>query len=204
MTNTKAKRIVLARGAESIIEQDGDVIIKTRPSKTYRIAQIDEKFTKLRTRSETKILLDLAKRGVCVPIVLESDSNVIKMQHIIGPQVKLLLNRKTAKSLGAQIGVLLAQIHSCGIIHGDYTTSNILYCGDKVYAIDFGLSYYSQKPEDRAVDLHIMRQAISAYHFDCEELLFKAVLDGYAQLGEDVKTVLGRFAAVEKRGKNKH
>jgi Kae1-associated kinase Bud32 len=199
------KPLILAQGAESIITQVGETIIKTRPSKKYRISQIDEKFTKLRTRSEIKILQDLDKHGVHVPKVLSYDTNSIVMQHLKGVQVKLMLNTKTASQLGLKIGSLLSQIHSCGIVHSDYTTSNILLVSEELYAIDFGLSYYSQKAEDRAVDLHILKQAITAYHFDCEDVLFNAVLEGYT-LDDDIerKLVLSRFAQVEKRGKNKH
>jgi Kae1-associated kinase Bud32 len=219
---------ILARGAESIITLCNDnTIVKYRPPKKYRIAQIDDKFTKLRTRSEVKILKELHACGVAVPEIISSDAYNIRMQHIVGAQVKEILVFENAKQVGAQIGELLAKIHACGIVHGDFTTSNIIahkphtnielqsiskskQDAYRLFAIDFGLSYYSSKAEDRAVDLHVLRQAITSYHFDCETILFDAILASYHKTAKhcakpfDAQMVLSRFTQVEKRGKNKH
>ncbi len=72
----------------------------------------------------------------------------------------------------------------------------------KIYFIDFGLGYISKKIEDKAVDLHLLKQALEARHFKNWEVLFKEVLKGYEDYKESNK-VLERFKAVEKRGRYK-
>jgi TP53 regulating kinase-like protein len=68
-----------------------------------------------------------------------------------------------------------------------------------VYFIDFGLSFFSKKIEDMAVDLHLLKQAIQAKHIDIPIEDFQIVLDSY-----DSKEVSDRLNIVEARGRNKH
>ena len=72
----------------------------------------------------------------------------------------------------------------------------------KVYFIDFGLSFSSSKIEDKAVDLHLLRQALESKHFKHWHILFQEVLKGYEQVSEAEK-VLKQLEKVEKRGRYK-
>jgi len=72
----------------------------------------------------------------------------------------------------------------------------------KVYFIDFGLGFISHKFEDKAVDLHLLRQALESKHFRNWEALFNEVLKEYSK-SKDSKIVLERLKAVEKRGRYK-
>jgi len=51
-----------------------------------------------------------------------------------------------------------------GVIHGDLTTSNMIYKDDQIYLIDFGLSYVKTSIEDRAVDLYVLERAFISTH----------------------------------------
>ncbi|MBA7632319.1 hypothetical protein ES703_39863 [subsurface metagenome] len=79
-----------------------------------------------------------------------------------------------------------------------------------VFFIDFGLGFISHKFEDKAVDLHLLRQALEAKHFKNWEVLFEEVLRGYKKSFSRVggsgnaQIVLERLKAVEKRGRYKH
>ncbi len=73
----------------------------------------------------------------------------------------------------------------------------------KIYFIDFGLGFQSHKYEDKAVDLHLLRQALEAKHFKHWQELFDEVIKAYKQ-SPDFKIVLERLKAVEKRGRYKH
>lgn len=73
----------------------------------------------------------------------------------------------------------------------------------KIFFIDFGLGFISKKFEDKAVDLHLLRQALEAKHFKNWEVLFDEVIKGYKN-SKDSKIVLERLKAVEKRGRYKH
>lgn len=69
-----------------------------------------------------------------------------------------------------------------------------------IFFIDFGLGYISRKFEDKAVDIHLLRQALEAKHFENWEKLFAEFLKEY-QKYHDSKIVLERLKAVEKRGR---
>ena len=73
----------------------------------------------------------------------------------------------------------------------------------KVYFIDFGLGYISKKIEDKAVDIHLLKQALEAKHFKNWEVLFKSFLKGYSK-SKDYKEVIERLKKVEARGRYKH
>ncbi|HZD13016.1 MAG TPA: lipopolysaccharide kinase InaA family protein, partial [Candidatus Binatus sp.] len=86
---------------------------------------------------------------------------------------------KLFEDLGKQMGLL----HARGIVHGDLTTSNLLVSPENhVYLIDFGLANYSREPEDRAVDLHLLKRSISTSHNISEARCFKAFSKGYSSL----------------------
>ena len=73
----------------------------------------------------------------------------------------------------------------------------------KIYFIDFGLGYFDGKYEDKAVDLHLLKQALEAKHFKNWEKLWSSVKSGYKK-SPNAKKVLERLIAVEKRGRYKH
>ena len=74
--------------------------------------------------------------------------------------------------------------------------------GFKVYFIDFGLGFISKKIEDKAVDLHLLRQALGAKHFKNWKDSFEKVLQGYST-SKNSAAVLEQFKKVEKRGRYK-
>lgn len=68
-----------------------------------------------------------------------------------------------------------------------------------IYFLDFGLGFISKKVEDKAVDLHLIKQALEAKHFRNWETLFNEFLKGYDNSKEASK-VLERLKVVEKGG----
>ena len=74
--------------------------------------------------------------------------------------------------------------------------------GPIIFFIDFGLGFISPKIEDKAVDLHLLKQALEAKHFENWEILFDEVKKGYKNYKEAEK-ILERLKAVEKRGRYK-
>src|SRR3989344_2769348 len=104
-----------------------------------------------------------------------------------------------AKNICRQIGESVAKLHDANIIHGDLTTSNMILNEkeNKVYFIDFGLGFISIRAEDKAVDLHLLRQALEAKHFQHWKTLFEAVIKGYGKSKNANKTLL-QLQKVEK------
>ena len=79
----------------------------------------------------------------------------------------------------------------------------ILHSKDKkVYFIDFGLGYHSNRIEDKAVDLHLIAQALEAKHSKIYKACFKAILSGYKK-SKNFKAVLERLKIVRSRGRYK-
>lgn len=196
---------ILQQGAEAIILKENNFVIKNRIPKDYRIKELDEKIRKHRTKSEKK-LLEKACKVIPVPnpLPLKEDYQ-IKMPLIEGEKLSEHLNDfsiKKQEEICKTIGENIAKIHKEDIIHGDLTTSNMILSNNEIYFIDFGLGTISQKIEDRAVDLHLLKQALEAKHFQNGEDLFDAVLKGYKNYKES-KKVIERLKIIEKRGRYK-
>ncbi len=195
---------IIAQGAEAIIVLDKDKIIKDRIAKSYRIKQIDDKLRKSRTRRETKIIEKLSAIGIPGPELIDSDDKNMRivMGNINGNKLRDVLENLDYAVLCKKLGELVAELHNNNIIHGDLTTSNMILEQGKICFIDFGLSYFSTKIEDKAVDLHLLRQALESKHYRVWEKCFKAVLKGYKKAKQH-KEILSRLEKVEQRGRNK-
>ncbi|MBL7147421.1 MAG: Kae1-associated serine/threonine protein kinase [Nanoarchaeota archaeon] len=193
---------ILKQGAEAIIIKDGNKIIKDRIKKNYRLKEIDERLRKFRTKREAKLL---EKADINVPKVLKLDlgNKKIEMEFIDGRLLKDVLDGlKNRNKVCEQIGEEIAKLHDKDIIHGDITTSNMILKEGKVYFIDFGLGFFSKKIEDRAVDLHLLKQALESKHYKYFKESFEHVLKGYKK-SKNYKEVLERLEKVEKRGRYK-
>ena len=193
----------IAQGAEAVIYQDGDIVVKDRISKSYRISEIDTKLRRSRTRREAKVIEKLSLIGVPGPKLIQMDDNSMKitMSHIKGEKVRDVLAENPIE-LCNEIGKKVAKLHQNGIIHADLTTSNMIL-SDEIYFIDFGLSFFSDKAEDKAVDLHLLDRALESRHFDLYPDCWKAVLDGYEKEYNESGLVIKRLEKVESRGRNK-
>jgi len=184
-------------GAEAIVEVNSTVIKKRIP-KTYRIKQLDEKLIKERTKREISIL---TKCSIPCPKVIHTENNIIEMTKV--PGIKLSDNLEQHPEIVKTIGKQLAELHNKGIIHGDLTTSNIIYDGKTVYFIDFGLGFFSRKKEDKAVDLHLFKQALESKHHTIYENSYIEFLKSYKKYSENGTEILERLEEVEKRGRYK-
>jgi Kae1-associated kinase Bud32 len=203
-------KMKIAQAAEAIIYKEDNKIFKDRIKKSYRISEIDEKIRKSRTKSETKLLTKASNIINCpTPLINNKEDNYqIIMPFIDGKKLSEYLDNfklEQQLSICKQIGESVAKLHDVDIIHGDLTTSNMIYIEkeDKIYFIDFGLGFTSHRIEDKAVDLHLLKQALEAKHFKNWEKLFKAVLKGYSK-SKNYKETIERLNKVESRGRYKH
>ncbi len=210
----------ISQGAEAIIYLDKD-IIKDRIRKNYRIKEIDEPLRKFRTKREAKILEKLALINFPSPKLIRLDKYKIVMKEIKGKKIRDVLEKKDFLKLSKEIGKKIAILHNNNIIHGDLTTSNMILENEiffidagkskisgiskknKVFFIDFGLSYFSHKTEDRAVDLHLLKQALESKHYKVWDKCFKSALQSYKSNADNSKETLQRLEQVEGRGRYK-
>ncbi|HIJ97770.1 TPA: Kae1-associated serine/threonine protein kinase [archaeon] len=192
----------LKLGAEARITLRDKVVIKERIKKSYRLPQIDSVLRRERTSAEAGLLQKAARAQASVPRVLKVDkeNNTIEMEFIEGTLIDKVIDEKLAKELGKEIAVL----HDNSIIHGDLTTSNIIVRDSKIYFIDFGLGEFSDSAESKAMDLHLLKEAIEANHPEKANNLNKAIIDSYRQNSKRANEVLERLAGIEKRGRYKN
>ena len=191
---------LIQQGAEAKLYKDNNKLIKERIKKSYRVRDIDNKLRKFRTRSEAKLL---EKANINTPKVLKVDDKlmIIEMEFIDGDLLKNTidnLDKDKQEKVCQQLGKEIEKLHQQDIIHGDLTTSNLILKENELYFIDFGLGFISSKIEDRAVDLHLLRQALNAKHYKNAEYYFNIILNNYKN-----KEVLDRLKKVESRGRYK-
>jgi Kae1-associated kinase Bud32 len=204
--NSGSSNQIIAQGAEAILIKQKSNLIKNRIKKSYRLEIIDNKLRKSRTKHEAK-LLEKSLKLIPVPKITKpnKDKNKITMHFIKGKKLSDWLDRlKNKEKICSQIGKNIAALHNHNIIHGDLTTSNMIFQTktNKVYFIDFGLGFVSSRIEDKTVDLHLLRQALEAKHFKNWQALFQAVLKAYKSY-KDSNKVLQHLKKVESRGRYK-
>ncbi len=198
---------IIAQGAEALLIRKDNQIIKKRISKGYRHPLLDNQLRVRRTRSEGKILTKINSL-INTPKILKIDeeNKQIVMEFIPGEVLSNSLDNfemPKALSICRLIGGNIAIIHNAGIIHGDLTTSNMILLKDKVYFIDFGLAFHSSRIEDKAVDLHLLRQAFESKHFKRWQDYFNEVIESYKTKSSDSIKVLQQLKKVESRGRYK-
>ena len=195
--------MILAQGAEAILHKQEQSVIKERIAKEYRVPQLDNRLRRSRTRREAKILEKLNEISFPAPKVQAMDDKnmSLTMDFIEGPLVKDVLHENPvvlSREIGKKVGIL----HANDIIHADLTTSNMIQNGE-VHFIDFGLSFVSNKAEDKAVDLHLLYRALESKHHDIYEQCKPAVMEGYKEGNPGWAAVVARLDKVQKRGRNK-
>ena len=195
---------IIQRGAEAVLIKKDSFLIKRRLKKSYRFPELDEKMRKQRTKREFN-LLEKASKIIPIPKIFTMDEKAkeITMEFIDGQKLSESLDfMKEKLEISKRIGINLAKLHDHDIIHGDLTTSNMVLKGSKLYFIDFGLGFTSKRAEDKAVDLHLIKEALEAKHFNIAEQCFEKILEGY-KMSKCCKEVVQRLKKVESRGRYK-
>ncbi len=201
----------ISRGAEAVVFLDKNKIIKQRIKKHYRIDVLDEKLRKARTKRELN-LLRKSSEIINVPKIISFSDTEIIMEHINGEKLSDIfdnLNEKEIEKICFKIGENLGRLHNNNIIHNDLTTANIICLEksvngeNKVYFIDFGLGFISAKIEDKAYDLHLLKQALKSRHYNKFEKAFSFVIKGYNSSYKEYNLIEERLNKIELRGRHK-
>ncbi|CAG8764115.1 17855_t:CDS:2, partial [Cetraspora pellucida] len=188
-------------------------IIKERFPKTYRHPILDNKLTTRRVIQEARCLFKCYRSGVDTPILyfVDIENNAIYMELVKGKILKELINEirewsssEHGEQLTTKIGIALSKMHTADVIHGDLTTSNLLLreSNNSLVVIDFGLSYISSLPEDKAVDLYVLEKTFLSTHPNLEAM-FTAILETYKSNYKASKDVLSKLAEVRLRGRKR-
>ncbi|MDO5449135.1 MAG: KEOPS complex kinase/ATPase Bud32, partial [Clostridia bacterium] len=172
-------------------------VLKDRIHKGYRIAEIDDKIRRARTKEEAKLLSDAKRAGVKTPVLYDIDleEKSILMEEIKGKMVKDVMDEDWA----FKIGVEIAKLHAADIIHGDITSSNMMLQDGKLVFIDFGLGKYSNLDEDKAVDLLVLKKSLQSIDYNLASKYFDCVLVGYGD-----ENMVNKISDIESRGRYTH
>lgn len=201
---------IIYQGAEAKICKSKfmgfDVVEKRRISKSYRIKEIDSQLISYRTREEVKLISEARKNGVSVPIIFDVDQEkgIITMEYLKGKRIKDIFNKigqEERADICKKIGINVGRLHKNNLIHGDITTSNMIYQEGKIHFIDFGLGEINSEIEAKGVDLHVLMEAIESAHSKFSNF-FKYVLDGYkSEYMQDAGSVIKKIDEIVKRGR---
>ncbi len=200
---------LIAQGAEAKLYKDNATVIKERLAKAYRHPELDGSLRQFRTRREAKVLQKLEELHFPAPHLREfSDKRIsITMDFVPGETLKNVLKQKEEgfQHLAKEVGERIGKLHQVDIIHNDLTTSNMIKHQEteEVNFIDFGLSFFSDKAEDKAVDLFLLERALETTHHNLYPEIFEQMLAGYRENNPQAKEVLDRLEIVKKRGRNK-
>jgi len=144
---------------------DKSAIVKERFVKTYRLAALDKKLSHRRMSQEVRSMVRCRRHGIRAPAVYHMDlqRRLIYMEDIADGMIMrdyiMQLDTEegstTLEQLMELMGGVLAKMHNIDVVHGDLTTSNMVYNAEtkEMTLIDFGLSYVSSLAEDKGVDL---------------------------------------------------
>ena len=184
-------------GAEARVTFLDATAKKERLAKGYRHSVLDEALRSARNRKEAKIL---EKSPVRSPKLLAHDIFSITMERIVGERLRDTLTHENAAHYAQALGRMIKTLHAANLVHNDLTTSNILVetKTDELVLIDFGLARTTKRFEDKAVDLHVLREAMEGTH----PLVLQEFWTHFAKAYSD-ETVLQHLETVERRGRNK-
>jgi TP53 regulating kinase-like protein len=203
----------LSWGAESnlyLINYLGKkAVLKRRLIKPYMHPELAQKIVRDRTVWEARIMYEANLIGVNSPLPLKiiPDKGEIVISYIRGILYKRYLDKKgfdeTSQNIVRNLAHLVARLHNHGIIHGDLTTSNIIYqsARKKVYIIDYGLSFKSNRAEDKAMDIRVLERSVESTHPLLSQKLFSLFQQIYFDDIQDADLVRKRLSDIKSRGR---
>jgi TP53 regulating kinase-like protein len=195
--------LLIKRGAEAdiyIIEWDGKkAVSKVRSPKSYRHPELDSTIRKHRTIHEASFISIAKLAGVMTPFVYFVDPTKaeIIMEFVQGQNAKDILT----SDICYEIGCYAALLHASNIIHGDLTTSNFLV-KETLILLDFGLSYYSERTEDKATDIRLIKEIFTSAHLSIRKA-FSCFVEGYTSIAGSKNTdkIIENVRNIERRGR---
>jgi N6-L-threonylcarbamoyladenine synthase/protein kinase Bud32 len=187
------------QGAEATVTFEGDRVVKERAPREYRHRELDERLRVERTRQEARLTSEARRVGVPTPVVRDVDpaAGRLVVQRVGDRDLRGALTETRVRAVARH----LATLHGAGFVHGDPTTRNVrVALGDdpELFLIDFGLGYYTDDPEDHAMDLHVFGQSLAGTADDADRLALAAE-GAYREAGEGA--VPDRLREIEGRGR---
>ncbi len=209
---------LLKQGAEAKVyttEHFGrPAVVKERFVKSYRVPALDQKLTSRRIGQEVRSMARCRRHGIRAPAVYHVDleRRLIYMENITdGILLKEYISSLQREAKGdsldelvVSMGQVIARMHDIDVVHGDLTTSNMIYNPEMgaLTMIDFGLSFVSALAEDKGVDLYVLERAFLSTHPNTEHQ-FQLLLDSYSKASKNAKAVTCKLDEVRLRGRKR-
>ncbi len=88
-------------------------------------------------------------------------------------------------------------------MHGDLTTSNFILTKERLVIMDFGLAQKTEKVEDHAIDLRLLKEVLNSAHVNIVSQSWNSFLHGYEKIVGSTRTerVISQVSVIEKRGR---
>ncbi|XP_034181182.1 TP53 regulating kinase isoform X2 [Osmia lignaria lignaria] len=224
---------LIAQGAEARVYKGiylgKPTLIKERFEKKYRHADLDIRLTKDRIKAECRAIVRAKAAGVATPaiylvslerrsIYMEYIDNAVILKDFIYKNISKKSDVDNLLNFVTQgLGMVIAQLHSKNIIHGDLTTSNVLVknvedinvenCDvvNNFVMIDFGLARVESSVEDKAVDLYVLERSLNSAHSEIPELfpkIYKTYQKYYTNKNQ-CKEIISKYNEVQARGRKR-
>ncbi len=192
---------MLFKGAESNIYltkwYDKMAISKIRIPKAYRQRTLDEDLRRRRTISESRMLSSVKEFGLRTPYVYFVDPfrAEIVMEFVPGTRASKVLT----STICFNIGRFVSTLHMHNIIHGDLTPTNFI-ANRKITMVDMGLSFYSTRREDKAMDIRLFKEILKSTFHNSFSRFFNEFLKGYQSVNsKELENILQRIDIIESR-----
>lgn len=198
------------RGAEAVVDIDGDRVRKRRLPKPYRHPTLDARLRRQRVVGEARLTSEARRLSIPTPVIHDVDTNeaVLTTEYVGERDLRDAVEVAGASEDGDVSSIRavaghLATLHGAGMVHGDPTTRNVRVPGPtgddrRVYLIDFGLGYHTDSTEDYAMDLHVFEQSLTGTAAN-PDALRETFETAYAERGDSA--VLDRCREIEGRGR---
>ncbi len=198
-----------SKGAEATISPaeylGRPAVRKSRPSKSYRLPELDSRIRSVRTRNEVRMMREARRAGVRTPCVYDLDVSEcsIVMEAVPGRTAKEVIfeGGEEALRVAVEIGRATARLHSAGLCHGDLTTSNVIVRPDgEICLIDFSMGRSKATVEDIGVDLRLLENAFASSHAGMEDV-GEAMMSAYFEGVRDPDAVRKKLEDIRNRGR---
>ncbi len=185
-----------------------DVVYKVRKALEYRLAILDEAIRHQRTLREAEMIHQAKKAEVDTPSLYHVDptSATLVMEFVKGDRLRDFVGRISSEELAEvffMFGRDVAKLHTSGIMHGDLTTANVMRRGGGLVFIDFGLSLRSERLEDHAVDIRLIKETVVGAHSGVASAALEGFYKGYSSIvgATRFRQVLKQLHNIERRGR---
>ncbi len=129
-----------------------------------------------------------------------SNMILVEEENIANKKLDKQINNLSKEKEVISQKLIRAKRDKLGVVVGDVVENEIKPI---IYFIDFGLGFFNGKFEDKAVDIHLLKQALESKHFLHWQENYKSFLEGYKDSRNYEKTI-NQLVKVEKRGRYRH